>query len=113
MSLPFSEFRVAGNLIFTSGQIGLTSEGQLIEGTVEDQAHQTMKNLQRVLESAGVTFKDVVKTTIYITDMSEFPAINDVYISYLEEPYPARETVCVKELAFGAKLEISVIASKF
>lgn len=112
MSLPFSEYRVGGNLIFTSGKIGLTEEGKLVGESAEEQAHQTMKNLQKVLESAGVNFNDVVKTTIYITDMTEFPKINEIYLSYLKEPYPARETVAVKELAFDAKLEISMIAAK-
>ncbi len=112
MSLPFSEYRVAGHLIFTSGQIGLTGEGKLVGESVEEQTHQTMKNLQKVLESAGVSLNEVVKTTIYITDFADFPKINEIYVSYLKEPYPARETVAVKALAFGAKLEISMIAAK-
>ncbi len=71
-----------------------------------------MENLRSVLEKAGVTFKDVIKTTIYVTDMSVYGKINEVYGSYLSEPYPARETICVKELPLGAKLEISMIAAK-
>ena len=71
-----------------------------------------MKNLKDVLEKAGVTFEDVVKTTIYLTDMSCYSDVNEVYASYFSEPYPARETVCVKELPLGARLEISMIASK-
>ena len=68
-----------------------------------------MKNLQAILEAAGVSFADVVKTTIYVIDMTLYPKINEVYGCYMSEPYPARETVCVKELPLGAKLEISMI----
>ncbi len=111
-ALPFSETRTTGNLVFTSGQIYLTPEGKLLEGTIEEQTHQVMKNLRTVLKEAGVNFKNVVKTTIYVTDLSEFKKISEVYVSYISQPYPARETVCVKELALGAKLEISMIAAK-
>lgn len=71
-----------------------------------------MKNLQAVLEAAGVTFADVVKTTIYVTDMSVYGKINEVYGSYMKDPYPARETVAVKELPLGARVEISMVAIK-
>jgi len=110
--LPFSPFVKKGNLIFTSGQVYLTAEGKLLEGTIKEQTHQVMKNLKGVLEKAGVTFEDVVKTTIYLTDMSCYPDVNEVYASYFRKSYPARETVCVKELPLGAKIEISMIASK-
>jgi 2-iminobutanoate/2-iminopropanoate deaminase len=109
---PFSPFISRGNLIFTSGQVYLTPEGGLLERNIKEQTHQVMKNLQGVLEKAGVTFKDVVKTTIYLTDMSLYAEVNEIYASYFEEPYPARETVCVKELPLGARLEISMVASK-
>ncbi len=109
---PFSQAVVKGNMIFTSGQIYLTPEGKLLEGSVEEQTHQIMKNLLVILEAAGASFKDVVKTTIYVTDMSLYGKINEVYASYVSEPYPARETVCVKELPLGAKIEISMVAVK-
>lgn len=109
---PFSHAIVNGNLVYTSGQIYLTQEGKLLEGTTEEQTHQIMKNLQAILETAGVSFKDVVKTTIYVTDMSIYGLINTVYGSYMEEPFPAREVVCVKDLPLGAKIEISMIAVK-
>lgn len=109
---PFSQAIVEGNMIFTSGQIYLTPEGRLLEGTIEEQVHQIMKNLQAILEAAGVSFKNVVKTTIYVTDMADYGKVNEVYGSYTEEPYPARETVCVKELPLGAKVEISMVALK-
>ena len=109
---PFSQAVVEGNMIFTSGQVYLSLEGKLLEGTIEEQAHQVMKNLQAILEAAGVTFANVVKTTIYVTDMSVYGKINEVYGSYFSDPYPARETVCVKELPLGAKVEISMVAMK-
>ena len=106
---PFSQAIVTGNMIFTGGQIALTPEGKLNQGTIDEQTHQVMKNLKAILEAAGVTFADVVKATIYITDMSIFGRMNEVYKSYLSEPYPARETTCVKDLVLGARLEIQCV----
>ena len=109
---PFSQAVINKNIVFTSGQIYLTPEGKLLEGTIEKQTHQVMKNLQTILKEAKVSFKDVVKTTIYMTDMSIYSEVNEVYGSYFSDPFPARETVCVKELPLGAKIEISMIAVK-
>ncbi len=109
---PFSQAIVDGNMVFTSGQVYLTADGKLLEGSVEAQTHQVMKNLRNILEAAGVTFGDVVKATIYVTDMSLYGKINSVYGSYFSEPFPAHETVCVKELPLGARLEISMVAIK-
>lgn len=109
---PFSQAVQIGNMIFTSGQIHLTPDGKLLAGNIEEQTHQVMKNLNAILEEAGFSFKDVVKTTIYVTDMSVYGKINEVYAFYMQDPYPARETVCVKELPIGAKVEISMIAVK-
>ncbi len=109
---PYSQAIVAGKMIFTSGQVHLTPEGKLLEGTIEEKTHQVMKNLQAVLTSAGATFADVVKTTIYVTDMSIYSKLNEVYGSYMSDPYPARETICVKALPLGAAVEISMIAIK-
>ncbi|KKU99299.1 MAG: Endoribonuclease L-PSP family protein [Candidatus Jorgensenbacteria bacterium GW2011_GWC1_48_8] len=99
-------------MVFTSGQVHLTPEGKPLEGSIEEQTHQAMKNLQAILEAARVSFKDVVKTTIYVTDISLYGEVNEVYGSYMSEPFPARETVCVKELPLGARVEISMIAVK-
>jgi 2-iminobutanoate/2-iminopropanoate deaminase len=109
---PFSQAIIAGNFVFTGGQIALNPEGKLNQGTIEEQTHQVMKNLNAILTAAGVTFSDVVKATVYITDLSLFGRVNEVYKSYLSEPYPARETTCVKDLVLGARLEISMIAMK-
>ncbi len=109
---PLSPFITRGNIVWTSGQVCLTPAGTMLEGTIEEQTHQVMKNLQSILEKAGVTFADVVKTTIYVTDLANYEKINQVYASYLQEPYPARETVCVKALPLGAQVEISMVAVK-
>ena len=109
---PHSQAIVANGFVFTQGSIYLTPEGKLLEGTIEEQIHQIMKNLKAILQEADVTFADVVKTTIYMTDMSLYGKINEVYGSYFSDPYPAREAVCVKELPLGAKVEISMIAVK-
>lgn len=112
MALPFSPSITKNGFVFTSGQVYLTEGVKLLEGTIEEQAHQVMKNLQSILEKAGVSFNNVVKTTIYTTDMSLYGRINEVYASYFRESFPAREFVCVKELPLGARLEISMIAAK-
>ena len=109
---PFSQAVTEGNMVFTSGQVHLTLEGKLLDGTIEEQTHQIMKNLKAILEAAEVAFSNVVKATIYVTDMSNYGRINEVYRSYFSEPFPAREVVCVKELPLGAKLEISMVAVK-
>jgi 2-iminobutanoate/2-iminopropanoate deaminase len=109
---PFSQAVIDGNIIFIGGQIYLTPEGKLLEGTIQEKTRQIMQNLKVILEAAGASFNNVVKTTIYLTDMSTYGEINQVYGSYLKEPYPARETVCVKSLPLGAEVEISMIAVK-
>lgn len=109
---PYSQAIISGGLIFTSGQVYLTPDGKLLEGTIEEQTHQIMKNLKGILEGAGTSFADVVKTTIYVTDMGNYGKINEVYGSYFNDPFPARETVCVTSLPLGAVLEISMIAVK-
>ena|SRR3989338_726543 len=111
MALPFSPAVSKNGFVFISGQIHL-KDGQLLEGTIEEQTHQVMKNLQVLLEKEGMSFNDVVKTTIYTTDMSLYSQVNDVYISYFSSNPPAREMVGVKELPLGARLEISMIAAK-
>lgn len=109
---PFSQAVIDGNIMFVGGQIYLTPEGKLLEGTIEEKTHQIMQNLKAILEEAGASFDNVVKTTIYVTDMAVYGKINEVYGSYLKEPYPARETVCVKALPLGAEVEISMVVVK-
>ncbi|MDD3647797.1 MAG: Rid family detoxifying hydrolase [Candidatus Dojkabacteria bacterium] len=107
---PFSQAVRMGSMIFTSGQVYQTSDGKLIEGTIAEKTNQIMENLKSVLEAAGVTFDDVVKTTIYVTDLGIYADLNEAYGKYLKEPFPARETVCVKSLPLGADIEISMVA---
>ena len=109
---PFSQSVFIPHFIFTSGQVYLTPKGKLLEGSIEEQIHQIMKNLQAILEEAGVSFAHVVKTTVYVTDMGIYETFNDIYGSYMQEPFPAREVVCVKELPLGARVEISMVAAK-
>lgn len=110
--MPYSQAIVAGNLIFTAGQIHLTPDGKLLEGNIEEQTHQVMKNLQAILHAASASFDDVVKTTIYVINLFDYVKINQVYGSYFTKDFPARETVCVKQLPLGAKVEISMVAMK-
>lgn len=109
--LPFSPSVSKNGFVFISGQIYL-KDGTLLEGTIEEQTHQIMKNLQAILEKENLSFNDVVKTTIYTTDMSLYAQVNEVYVSYFSGDMPAREMVGVKELPLGARLEISMIAAK-
>jgi 2-iminobutanoate/2-iminopropanoate deaminase len=109
---PYSQGIVVGKLIFTAGQIHVTKTGKLQNGSIEVQTDQVMKNLEQILFAAGVAFSEVVKTTMYVVDMKNFERINKVYMKYMTEPYPARETISVKELPKGANIEISMIAVK-
>lgn len=109
---PYSQAVVIDNFIFTSGNIHITPEGKLLEGSIEEKTHQVMGNLKAVLEASGATFANVVKTTIYIINMEDYVKINEVYSSYMSDPFPARETVSVKALPLGATIEISMIAVK-
>ncbi len=108
---PHSQAIISNGFVFTQGVICLTPEGKMLEGTFEEQIHQIMRSLQAILEEAGTSFENVVKTTIYVTDMSVYGQVNEIYKSYMSAPYPARETVGVNELPLGAKVEISMIAA--
>jgi 2-iminobutanoate/2-iminopropanoate deaminase len=109
---PYSFAVIAGNTVYTAGQIGQTAEGTLVEGGVEAEAHQAMGNLGRILGAAAVGFSDVVKTTIYLTDASDFAKVNEVYAGYFADgEYPARETTIAAALPLGARVEISMVAA--
>jgi len=108
---PYSQAVLAGNTLYTSGQIPLTPAGNLVTGSIEEETKQVMENMKAVLEAAGATFDDVVKATIFISDMNDFAKINAVYGSYLNEEFaPARETVQVVRLPKDVNVEISMIA---
>jgi len=109
---PYSQAVVANGLVFCSGQIPLDpATGELVNGSAADQTHRVMKNLGEVLKAAELDYNNVLKATIYVTDLSEFAAINDVYVSYFSKPLPARATVQVAALPMGAMVEIDLIAS--
>lgn len=107
---PYSQAIEANGLIFTSGQIALTPEGQLVNGDVTTQTHQVMKNLYYVLDSAGAHFNDVVKTTIFLANMNDFEKVNEVYAHYFGLHKPARSTVAVRTLPKNVLVEIECIA---
>jgi 2-iminobutanoate/2-iminopropanoate deaminase len=109
---PYSQAVLAGNLLFCSGQIPLDpSTGSLVAGGVREQAEQVMKNIAAVLAEAGPGFDNVVKTTIYLTDINDFSVVNEVYANYFGTHKPARSTVAVKSLPRNALIEIEVVAS--
>jgi 2-iminobutanoate/2-iminopropanoate deaminase len=108
---PYSQAVKVDNLLFLSGQVAINPENNgLVTGDITAEAKQIMENLKAVLSEAKLTFEHVVKTTIYLTDMNLFGAVNDVYGSYFNGSFPARETVCVKALPKGVEVEISMIA---
>lgn len=109
---PYSQAVIAGDYIFLSGQIALDSTGKMISGTAAEEAKQIMLNIQAILQEAGTDFSNVVKATIYLTDLNDFAKVNEIYGSFFKGEFPARETVQVTALPKGAKVEISVIAYK-
>jgi len=106
---PYSQAIKVGNMIFTSGQIALTPAGEFLNSDVKTQTKQVCENLKAVLEEAGAKIENVVKTTIFLADINDFNAVNEVYGEYFSHK-PARSTVAVKELPKGAKVEIECIA---
>lgn len=110
---PYSQAIVAGDLVFCAGQGAIdAATGEFLTGTVEDETERTLRNLGAVLDAAGVGFADVVKTTVFLTDMGDFAAMNGVYATFFPDPPPARSTIGVKELPKGFKVEIEAIARK-
>ena len=107
---PYSAGIATGDMVYLSGQLGLNPEtGKLAEGVVE-QAKQSLANVGALLESQGLTYADVVKTTVLLADIADFAAVNEVYASCFTEPYPARSCFAVKDIPMGGLVEIEVIA---
>lgn len=106
---PYSHAMVVNNLVFTSGQIPLDTEGNIVSDDVNEQTKQVLDNLSVVLEEAGSDLNSVVKATIFISDMNEFQQINEVYGSYFNEHQPARSCVEVARLPKDVKVEIEVV----
>ena len=110
---PYSQAIQAGNLLFVSGQVAIQKNtGNIITSTIQEETHQVMKNLSEILTAAGFDFSHVVKCTIFLKDMNNFPEVNEVYGSYFQKEPPARETVEVSRLPKDVHVEISCIAVK-
>jgi 2-iminobutanoate/2-iminopropanoate deaminase len=109
---PYAQGTVANGFLFTAGQIPLDPDsGQIVEGDVVVQTEQVLRNLGAVLASAGATWSDVVKTTVYLTDMHDFPRLNEVYARAVGDARPARSTVQVAALPRGVRVEIDLVAA--
>ena len=108
---PYSQAIIAGGFLFTAGQIPIDPvTGQVVEGDVVPQTRRVMDNLQAVLAAAGASWKDVVKTTVFLQDMADFPRMNEVYSAAMGEARPARSTVQVAGLPRGVRVEIELVA---
>ncbi len=108
---PYSPFVEAGDLVFISGQVGIEN-GALVEGGLENELKQALANLSSVLHAAEITKEQIVKTTVFMTDMDNYARINEIYLSYFDGRKPARSAVAVKDLPLGAIVEIEAIAHK-
>jgi 2-iminobutanoate/2-iminopropanoate deaminase len=109
---PYSQAIRAGSLLFLSGQIPLDpATGAMVDGDVASQTHRVFANLKAVLEAAGGTFDNVVRTTVYLADMNDFAVVNEIYGTYFSSPAPARATVQAARLPKDARVEIDAIAS--
>ena len=108
---PYSQGIIAGGFLFSAGQIPIDpATTQVVEGDIVPQTQQVMKNLQAVLAAAGASWKDVVKTTVFLQDMADFPRMNEVYAAVMGEARPARSTVQVAGLPRGVRVEIELVA---
>ncbi len=109
---PYSQAIELDNLVFASGQIAINpATGEIPEG-IEAQAHQALKNAKAVIEASGAKWENVVKTTVFITNVNDFGKVNEIYATYFKQPYPARSCVEISKLPKGALIEVEVIAAK-
>jgi 2-iminobutanoate/2-iminopropanoate deaminase len=109
---PYSQAIRAGSLLFVSGQIPIDpASGDLVQGDIAQQTHRVFANLQAILEAAGATFDNVVRTTVYLADMNDFTKVNEIYATYFSSPAPARATVQAARLPRDSRVEIDLIAS--
>jgi 2-iminobutanoate/2-iminopropanoate deaminase len=108
---PYSQAVKAGNLLFCSGQIPLLADGSMVVGGIEEQTRQVMANLKAVIEAAGGSFAQVVKTTIYMVDLADFALVNEIYAANFADTPPARATVQVAGLPKGVQVEIDAIVA--
>jgi 2-iminobutanoate/2-iminopropanoate deaminase len=108
---PYSQAVRAGGLLFMAGQIPLDPNGNLVEGDVVVQARRVLENIGAILKAAQLTYGDVVRTTVFLSDLNDMAAMNQVYATYFAEPYPARATVQVARLPRDVRIEVEVIAA--
>jgi 2-iminobutanoate/2-iminopropanoate deaminase len=109
--LPFSESVRAGDLLFLAGQIGTGPDGELLPGGIEPEAEQTLRNVTAALQRRGLGLADVVKCTVFLADIAEWPRFNEVYKRHFQAPYPARSALGANGLAMGARVEVECIAA--
>jgi len=110
---PYSQAVVAGNMFFASGQLGINpATGKIVEGGAKEQAQQALSNIQALLQAAEMTFANVVQVQIFLADLADFAAVNEVYKTFFAEPYPARSTFQVAGLPLGGRVEIQATAMK-
>lgn len=110
---PYSQATEANGIVFVSGQLPIdVSTGEFVEGGIKEQTAQALKNVGYILEEAGCTYDNVLKSTVYLSDIKDFAAMNEVYATFFKEPYPARVAYAVVALPKGALVEIDVIAAK-
>lgn len=108
---PYSQAIVAGGFVFASGQVPINpATGEFVEGGIKEQTKQALTNVTHVLAEAGIDLSHVVKTTVFLSDMNNFGAMNEVYSTFFEEPFPARSAVAVKTLPKNALVEVEVVA---
>ncbi len=107
---PYSQGVVSGGLLFTSGQLPIDpATGKIPEGSIEDKAHIVFKNLKAIAAEAGTTLDNAIKTTVFLADIADFQAVNQVYAQYFSEPYPARSAFQVAALPLGADVEVEAV----
>lgn len=109
---PYSQAIASGDVVFFSGQLGIDMETGKLAQNVETQAHCAMKNLGAVLKAAGLDYDDIVKTTIFLTDMADFSVVNAVYAGYFASNYPARSCIQISALPLGGLVEIECVAAR-
>jgi 2-iminobutanoate/2-iminopropanoate deaminase len=106
---PYSPAVKLGDFVYVSGQLPLDVEGKLVEGDIQEQAYQVLKNMEAVLAEMNLEMRHIVKTTVFLSDLNDFNALNEIYATYFSDPYPARSTIQVAALPKGAKVEIEAI----
>lgn len=110
---PYSQAIEVNGMVFASGQIPLDpATGNVVEGGIKEQTHQALTNAKAIMEAAGLSLANVVKTTVFMADMADFAAMNEVYATFFTKPYPARSAVAVKALPKGVLVEVECIAAR-